>query len=127
MHHILAAILIQLNQPHPGKQEILCFEYALASKLEPFGVCHRVDEALAMVMAGTVTAVITAIDPGGSLAEDLARFGGQLHIVRQHLRTPAVESLENRVLRSGLDTGQIATLLQVSPEEVRRRRRNSRE
>lgn len=123
-HHILAAILIQLDQHDVGKQEILCFKYALATGLHVIGKCHHPDEALAMVMAGTVAAVITAVDPRGHLAQDLARFSGQLHIVREAPRPkgPDAGELCRRLYRSGLDTQQIATILEVPPEQVRRHR-----
>lgn len=123
-HHILAAILIQLDQPHPSKQEILCFEYAIASRLQVIAVCHHGYEALSMIMAGTVAAVITAVNPGGDLAEDLGRFGGQLHIVRDGPppQRQDVGRLARRMYRSGLDTTQIATILEVPPEQVRKHR-----
>lgn len=122
--HILAAILIQLDQPHPGKQEILCIEYALASKLDVYAVTNNVPAAVSMVVAGTVAAIITVLDPGGTLADDLAQWGGQLHIVRSSPPRRR-DALEARILGSGLDTHQIATLLQVPPEEVRRRRQKN--
>lgn len=122
-HHILAAILIQLDQPHPGKQEILCLEYAVANKLQAVTVCHQAYEALAVVMAGTVAAVIAAVDPGGTLAADLRKFGGQLHIVRDLPRQRTdVDLMAERMDRLGLTTQQIATILAVDPEEVRRRK-----
>lgn len=122
-HHILAAVLIQLDQPHPSKQELLCFEYAVTSRLEVIAVTNEVSAALSMVMVHTVAAVIAAVDPGGTFADELARWGGQLHVVRPRRS----DGIEDRVLRSGLDTQQIARLLKVSPEEARRRRRNRRE
>lgn len=126
-YQILAAILIQLGQPHPVKQQILCFEYALAARLQPFAVCHLADEALAMIMAGTVAAIITAVDPGGSLAGDIGRWGGQLHIVRDVPQQPRLRRLAERMYRSGLDTGQIAAILEVSPERIRQHRNPPRE
>lgn len=126
-HHILAAVLIQLDQPHVGKQELLCFEYAVTSRLEVIAVTHEVSAALSMVMVHTVAAIIAAVDPGGSFADDIARWGGQLHIVRQRAAPRRRDGLEDRILRSGLDTQQIARLLLVPAEEVRRRRRSRRE
>lgn len=122
-HHILAAILIQLDHPHPGKQENLCLEYAAATHLQAIAVCHQAHEALAMVMAGTVAAVIAVVDPGGELGADIRRFGGTLHIVRDLPRQRSdLDRITERMYRSGLDTQQIATILEVPPEEVRRRR-----
>lgn len=126
-HHIPAAVLIQLDQPHVAKQEILCFEYALTTSLVIVGKTFETLAALSMVRAGTVKAIITAVDPRGSLADDLVRLGGQLHIVRQAAVPRRRDDLEHRILRSGLDTQQIARLLLVPAEEVRRRRRNRRE
>jgi hypothetical protein len=124
-HHILAAVLIQLDQPHPGKQELLCIQYALSSGLHVIGKCHEGYEALAMVTAGTVAAIITVVNPGGSLADDLARWSGQLHVVRPVVptrRRPDVERLAGRMYQSGLDTQAISIILEVPPEQVRKHR-----
>lgn len=121
MPHILAAILIQLDQPHVGKQELLCFEYAIANRLQVFAVTQEAAAALSMIVAGTVAAIISAIDPGGTLRVDVERCGGQLYVVREaRRRRRDVDQLAERMYESGLDTKQIAKILQVPPEDVRR-------
>lgn len=121
--HILAAILVQLDAPHVAKQQVLCLEYALANKLQAIAVCHQAYEALSMVMAGTVAVVISAIDPGGSLAADLERFGGRLCVVREsRRRRPDADIMVERMYARGLTTVEISAILEEPPEEVRRRR-----
>lgn len=121
-HRPAAAILIQLDKPHPDKQTTLCLEYTETSGLRAQVLCHLPSECLAMVMAGTVKAVITAVDPGGQLGEDLARFGGTLHVVRE-VRTRRrldVRRLVERMRSRGLDSQEIAAILDVDTKEIRR-------
>lgn len=121
-HRPPAAILIQNDRQHPSKQEALCLEYAEASGLRAVALCYHPSDCLALVMAGKVKAVITAVDPGGHCAVDLDRFGAKLHIVREtkaRIRRD-VEHLVGRMYNSGLDTKQIATILEVDSQDVRR-------
>lgn len=117
-----AAILIQLDQHHPDKQQALCLEYAETSGLRAVALCHHADDCIALVGLGKVTAVITAVEPGGGLAEHLERCGGRLHVVREtktRIRRD-VTHLVGRMYRSGIDTGQIAAILEVPTRDVRK-------
>lgn len=121
-HRPPAAILIQNDRPHPDKQQALCLEYAESSGLRAVALCYHSQDCMALVMIGKVKAVITAVDPGGHCAEDLERFGAKLHVVREtksRVRRD-VDHLVGRMYNTGLDTGQIATILEVDTKDVRR-------
>lgn len=121
-HRPPAAILIQNDRQHPDKQQALCLEYAETSGLQTVALCYSPADCMALVMVGKVEAVITAVDPGGHCAEDLERFGAKLHVVREtktRVRRD-VDHLVGRMYNSGLDTGQIATILEVNTHDVRR-------
>lgn len=117
-----AAILIQLERQHPDKQEALCLEYAEAHRLQCIAMCYHIDDCRALVMSGAVSVVVAAIDPGESLGEDIERFGGKLHIVR-NIRTSitrGIAHLVQRMYRRGLDAATIAEILGVSLQDVKR-------
>lgn len=121
-HRPPAAILIQPDRQHPDKQQALCLEFAESAKLRAVALCHHPGDCLALAVAGEVRDVIAAVDPGGHLAADLERCGARLHIVREtkaRIRRD-VTHLAGRMYNSGLDTKQIARILEVDSQEVRR-------
>lgn len=125
-HLPAAAILIYLDRPHPDRQEAIGLAFAAARGLRVAAICRNVDAAIALVLSGFISVVISTLDPhdGGAIG----KAGAQLFVVRRDdaPKRRTVDRLIRRLTETGLDTQQIATALELDPAEVRRVRRANR-
>jgi predicted RNase H-like nuclease (RuvC/YqgF family) len=122
-----AAILIQQDKSHVDKQQAICLEYAEANNYQVRVLCFLQRDCIGLILDRTVTAVITAVDPGAGVAEAIMRAGGRLIVVRESCRKrPDADDVADGMKKAGLTTQQIATILREPLEEVKRRlfRRN---
>lgn len=116
-----AAILVLLERPHPDKQEAIALSYAAAHQLQLVSLCHRLDDVVALLLAGTIRAVVAVVDPGPAARRTIETLGGALHVVREHesrLRRE-VSTLIARMAAEGLDPKKIAGILDVDTGDVR--------
>lgn len=119
-----AAILIQTHRPHPDKQRDLAFQHAETHGFRVVGICYAVVDCCAMLINGTVRAVISALDPGDEARTLIEEAGGQVHVVRaagEPVRPRRdVPTLVARMLDAGLGHTEIARILGVTVSGVRR-------
>lgn len=122
MPHLPAAILVFVDRPHPTRQYQLALEFAASHQLRVASICPTVDAALALVLAGLIAAVISALPTrdGGALE----KAGAQLFILRAPPpKRRTVDRVIARLSAAGLDTQAIAYALDLDPAEVRHVRR----
>jgi hypothetical protein len=121
-----AALLIFPDRPHPNKQAAVAMALATANNLTVITRCVNIDAALALVLAGTVQAVVSALP----LRDDgaLERAGAMVFVARSEPppRRRTVDRLIGRLADVGLDARQIARALEVDSSEVRRQLRRFR-
>lgn len=121
MHRLPAAVLIQRDRPHADKQETLAFAYAVANQLRIITRCHDLQDCIALLLTLQVRAVVVAVDPGGGARQMVERHGGQFHVAREQPRVRRdVSHLAERMHARGVDTTDIAAILQVDTRDVRR-------
>lgn len=121
--HLQAALLIFLDRPHPTKQEAVAIALAATNGLTVIARCVTVDAALALVLARTVSVVVSALPPRDDGA--LEKAGATVHVARPE-PAPArrtVDRLIRRLSDAGLDARQIARALELDSSEVRRKLR----
>lgn len=134
MPHLPAAILILIDRPHHDKQEALALAAAAAEKLHPTALCHHWQDCLSLLLAKHILAVVVALDPGDEARSAIETAGGRLVVAREaqgRIRR-SVSQLVARLARRGMDSQEIAYVLDVPTAEIRRslaeiHRRQSRE
>ncbi len=132
MPHLPAAVLILLDRPHPDKQQALALAAAAAERLNIVALCHHWQDALALLLTKHITAVVCAIDPGEDVTAAIGRVGRLVVAREQHSRIRrSVDQLVARLAGRGMDSQEIAEVLDVPTSDVRRclqqiRRRESK-
>lgn len=125
MPHLPAAILIMTDRPHPDKQEAIAL--AAAAGYDVKTVCHHWQDCLALALTKHISVVICAIDPGEEIRAAFERVGVTVVVAReQRVRVRNVNHVIERLYRRGIDTQEIAQILGVDTEDVRRSRRGFR-
>ena len=119
MPHLPAAILILMDRPHPDKQMELAL--TVAAEVPVFTICYHWRDCLKLILSGHISAVICAVDPGGEARDRLDQAGAQLVVVREE---PArirrnLNRLIERLYSRGMDSQEIATILEVPAQDVR--------
>lgn len=121
-----AIIYINHDQPHPDKQEALTLRHAEAVGLHVVALCANPAACAAVVRSGGAAVVVVAVeDPG--LDELVRAAGGRVEVARPaaapgRVRRGLVGIVQRMVCR-GMDTGDIAEILDVDTGEIRRIRR----
>lgn len=121
MPHLPAAVLILLDRPHPDKQQALALAAAAAERLQVVALCHHWQDALALLLTKHIAAVVCAIDPGEDVAAAIGRVG-RLVVARQQpsrIRR-SVDQLVARMAGRGMDSQEIAYILDVPTSDIRR-------
>lgn len=134
MPHLPAAILILADRPHPDKQEAIALAAAAAEQLQVAALCFHWNDCMALLLSRHIAAVVCALDPGEDARSALETAGGRVFIAREatgRIRR-SVSQLVARLARGGMDSQEIAYVLDVPTADVRRslaeiRRRESRE
>lgn len=136
MPHRPATILILTDQPHPEKQWAIAHAAATAEKLRVHTICHHWHACLALILTRHIRTVISALDPGEDARKAIATAGGHLVVAREE-QSRVHRSIHQMVTRltnlnKGMDSQEMAYVLDVSTADVRRalaeiRRRESPE
>lgn len=134
MPHLPAAILILANRPHPDKQEAVALAAAAAEQLRILALCHHWQDCLSLILTHHIVTVVCALDPGEDARSAIETAGGRVLVAREatsRIRR-SVTQLVARLAGRGMDSQEIAYVLDVPTSDVRRsleeiRRRESRE
>lgn len=129
MPHLLAAILILIDRPHPDKQEALALACAVANQLQVIAVCHRWEDCLPLFTGGHVSAIVAAVDPGDEARAAYESAGVRLFVAReQHVKVRGrdVNQLAVRMHARGLDSQEISQILEAPLPDVRAALRRAR-
>lgn len=119
LHLPAAAIIVFLDRPHADRQEALSLAFAARRGFQVVSMCPTVDAAVALVTAGLVVAVISALHPRDRGA--IEKAGAELFVLRQEMpKRRTVDRVIVRLTAKGLDTQAIAYALELDPVEVRR-------
>jgi hypothetical protein len=96
---------------------------AATNNLSVIARCVTVDAALALILAGTVTAVVSALPPRDDGA--LEKAGATIFVARPDPapQRRTVDRLIGRLADVGLDPRQIARALELDSSEVRQKLR----
>lgn len=134
MPHLPAAVLILIDRPHPNKQRVIAFAAAAAEQLRPITECHDRQSCLALILSRHIAAVVCALDPGEDSRATIEKAGGRLIVARESTSRirRSVNQLVSRLAGRGMDSQEIAYVLDVPTADVRRslaeiRRRESSE
>lgn len=134
MPQLPAAILILADRPHPDKQRAIAFAAASAEQLAVYTLCDTWRTCLTLIHDGHIDTVICALDPGEEACVAIERAGGRLVVAREQQSRirRSVHQLVARLAGRGMDSQEIAYVLDVPTADVRRslaeiRRRESRE
>lgn len=134
MPHLPAAVLILIDRPHPTKQEALALAAAAAEALRVQALCHAWRDVMPLLLTRHIVAVVCALDPGEAARSAIETAGGRLIVAREtssRIRR-SVDQLVSRLAGRGMDSQEIAYVLDVPTSDVRRslaeiRRRESSE
>lgn len=120
MPHLPAAVLILIDRPHPDKQRVVAF--AAAEQLRPITECHRWQDCLALILTRHIAAVVCALDPGDDARRAIESAGGRLIVARESTSRirRSVNQLVSRLAGRGMDSQEIAYVLDVPTADVRR-------
>lgn len=134
MPHLPAAILILADRPHPDKQEAIALAAAAAEQLRVLALCYHWQDCLSLILTRHIGVIVCALDPGDDCRSAVEVAGGRLVVAREatsRIRR-SVTQLVARLARRGMDSQEIAYVLDVPTADVRKsladiRRREGRE
>lgn len=129
-HTRRATLYVDHARPRADRQERLALQFAARAGLDVVALCQDPETCTALVRSGAVGVVVAALSVELKVIEMVEAAGGSVAVVRPEVAPRArrgVRGIATRMRQRGIDTGEIAVMLAMPVNEVRRLlRRNGR-